>query len=253
MDTLKINTTQNVSLSYTSAGVGLRILAALLDTIFVYAYAAIVITLFVTFAIKRNTYSGSIDERESHNQMMVGILIIVLLPALIYHLLCETFLNGQSFGKKIVKIKVVKLDGTQPNFGSYLVRSMFRLIDISLISPMIAVVTVAVSVKSQRFGDMVAGTTVIQMNRQVSIRETILHKQKPDYKIVYEQVAMMSDTDANIIKEVLDFSRKQNQPQHIAALAKKIKTKYGITNVSQNDEVFLNTLLMDYTNYQFER
>jgi len=248
MDTIQINTSQNVSLSYTPAGIGPRILAALLDWVFIIAYAGIVAAIF-SFAINRKEYSGDVERSESYDQMMIGLFILCLLPAMIYHLLCETFLNGQSFGKKILKIKVVKLNGTQPNFGSYLLRSMFRIID----RPMIALITIAVSAKSQRFGDMVAGTTIIQINRPVSIRETILHKQKPDYKIVYEQVSLLSDTDANTIREVLDFSRNQNQPQHLILLSKKIKTKYGIQDVTQTDEQFLNTLLMDYTNYQFER
>jgi uncharacterized RDD family membrane protein YckC len=248
VETIKINTTQNVTLSYPAAGVGPRILAGLLDMVFVYAYYIIVYTIFYWLFIRRRNYGGG-EPSDTSEQVMMGILILCLLPALLYHLLCETFLNGQSFGKKIVKIKVVKLDGTQPNFGSYLIRSMFRIID----RPLIALITVAVSEKSQRFGDMVAGTTVIQMNRPVSIKETILHRQNPDYKIVYSQVAMMSDADANIIREVLQFSRNEDQPQHIAMLAQKIKSKYGIAEVKQNDAAFLNTLLADYSQYQFER
>lgn len=248
METIKINTTQNVALSYNAAGVGPRMLAGMLDVIFVFAYSSIVILIF-SFAIRRDYYSHDYESHETYNQIMIGLLILFLLPGGLYHLLCETFLNGQSFGKKIVRIKVVKLDGTQPNFGSYLVRSMFRLID----RPMIALITVAVSLKSQRFGDMVAGTTVILLNRQISIRETILHQQKSDYKIVYQQVALMSDSDANTIREVLDFSFKQNQPQHLTMLRKKLCGKYGITEVKQKDPDFLNTLLMDYTHYQFER
>ncbi len=248
MDTIKINTTQNVSLSYQAAGIGPRILAGLLDIIFVYAYTAIVILIF-SFAIKKATYSGVYDRHETYNQIITGMLILCLVPAAIYNLLCETFLNGQSFGKKIIKIKVIKLNGNQPNFGSYLIRSMFRLID----RPMVALVTIALSKNSQRFGDMIAGTTVIQMNRPISIRDTILHRQKPDYKIVYQQVALMSDKDANTIKEVLDFSLMQNQQEHLSLLSQKIRDKYGIINELQDDRKFLNTLLMDYTNYQFEK
>lgn len=248
METIKINTTQNVSLSYAAAGVGPRILAALLDGIFVWAYTCVIFLIF-SLAIRKDFYSGNYEEHETYNQVMIGLIILCLLPAGLYHLLCETFLNGQSFGKKILKIKVVKLDGTQPNFGSYLVRCMFRLID----RPMIALITVAVTNKSQRFGDMVAGTTVILLNKPVSIKDTILHQQKPDYKIVYPQVAFMSDADVNTIREVLDFSFKQNQPQHVRLLSDKIKTKYGVSDVKHNDSDFLYTLLMDYTNYQFER
>ncbi len=252
MDSIKINTTQNVALSYTAAGVGPRILAGLLDLVFVYAYAIIIITLF-TFAINKNRYSNTYESSESYNQLMIGVAILCLLPALLYHLLCETFLNGQSFGKKIMKIKVVKINGTQPNFGSYLIRSMFRLIDISLISPVVALITIAVSKNSQRFGDMVAGTTLIELNKKLTINDTILYKQKPDYKIVYNQVALMNDADANTIKDVLDFSFRQNQPQHLTLLAQKIKTKYAISDVEQKDDVFLRTLLLDYSHYLFEK
>lgn len=248
MDEIKITTSQNVSLSYTAAGVGPRMLAAILDLIFIYVYAIILIFIFM-FVIRRNEYSGDYDSYETYNSIAIGIFILFLLPAGLYNLLCETFLNGQSFGKKIVKIKVVKLDGTQPNFGSYLIRSMFRIID----KPIIALMTVALSKNSQRFGDMVAGTTVILLNKRITLNETILHRQKSDYKIVYSQIALMNDVDANTIKEVIDFSRSQGQPQHIALLAKKIKTKYGIAEVKQSDEDFLRTLLMDYSHYQFEK
>lgn len=252
MESIKIKTTQNVVLSYNAAGVGLRLLAALLDTIFVYAYYFLIIIIF-TYAINRNKYSGDYESSESYNQIMISIAILCLLPAFLYHLLCETFLNGQSFGKKIMKIKVVKMDGTQPNFGSYLVRSMFRLIDITLISPIVALITVAVSKNSQRFGDIVAGTTVIELSKKLTLRDTILHQQKTDYVIVYSQVSLMNDADANIIKEVLDFNAKQNQPEHINLLAKKIKTKYAISEVKLRDDVFLRTLLMDYSHYLFEK
>lgn len=248
MDEIKIITSQNVSLSYTAAGVGPRMLAAILDLIFIYVYVIILILIFL-FVIRRNEYSGDYDSYENYSSISIGILILLLLPAGLYNLLCETFLNGQSFGKKIMKIKVVKLDGTQPNFGSYLIRSMFRIID----KPIVALLTVALSKNSQRFGDMVAGTTVILLNKRISLNETILNRQKSDYKIVYSQIALMNDVDANTIKEVIDFSRSQNQPQHIELLAKKIKTKYGIAEVKQSDEDFLRTLLMDYSHYQFER
>lgn len=247
MENIKINTTQNVALSYTAAGVGPRMLAIFLDLIFKYSYYLVLYLIFV-YTVQKLTYSNN-DHRPDNSEFFIGILILLSLPALLYHLLCETFLNGQSFGKKILKIKVVKLDGTQPNFGSYLVRSMFRLIDDSIIG----LVAIAVSKNSQRIGDMVAGTTVIALNKKITLADTILHQQKADYKIVYSQVALLSDTDANTIKEVLSFSRQEDQPEHLALLARKIKDKYGISDVQQSNEKFLKTLLMDYSHYQFER
>ena len=247
MENIKINTTQNVALSYTAAGVGPRMLAIFLDLIFKYSYYLVIYLVFI-YTARQNTY-GNNYFRGENNEFIIGLFILFLLPALLYHLLCETFLNGQSFGKKILKIKVVKLDGTQPNFGSYLVRSMFRLVDDSIVG----LVAIAVSKNSQRIGDMLAGTTVIALNKKLTLADTILHQQKEDYKIVYSQVALLSDTDANTIKEVLSFSRQEDQPEHLALLAKKIKEKYGISDVKQSNEEFLKTLLMDYSHYQFER
>lgn len=253
MDAIRINTTQNVQLNYQPAGVGLRIVAGLLDLIFAYAYMFIVVMLFVYFVFKRSRYDYDyVDESETYNAVMIGVLILCLLPGFLYHLLCETFLNGQSFGKKIVKIKVIKLDGTQPGFGSYLIRSLFRLIDISLISPVISIITIAASLKSQRFGDMAAGTTVIQLSKPITLRDTILHKVTSDYVLVYPQVSALSDQEANLIREVLVFATDaEQQKTHVRLLAAKIKSKLGIAEVKTSDEIFLKTILLDYSHYQF--
>lgn len=248
MDSIKINTTQNVALDYTAAGVGNRLLAIMIDTIIKYAYVSI--ALYILFNTGTNSlYKYDYDGNESVNVFILVVFIIILIPFTFYHLLSELFLNGQSIGKRILKIKVVKLNGTQPTFGSYLARSMFRLID----NGIVGLITIAVSKNSQRFGDMAAGTTVIELNKKVTLKDTILSLQSSDYKIVYDQVALMNDADINTIKEVLDFHSKQNQPKFIETLATKIKTKYAIQSSEQDDWNFLNTLLKDYSHYQFDK
>jgi len=247
MENIKINTSQNVELSYHSAGLGLRILAVLLDTIFKYSYVVLLIIIYYN-AVLKGLYDRSSYNHEEDFQILYAVVLLTLLPFMLYHLLCETFLNGQSFGKKIMKIKVVKLDGTQATFGSYLIRSVFRIIDDSIVG----VITISVTKNSQRLGDIVAGTAVIELNKRIGIQDTILSKIDDRYKIVYGQVLLMTDQDANIIKEVLVFAESQEQEEHLKLLADKIKAKYGIVNANQSDEDFLRTLLDDYTHYQFE-
>lgn len=248
MDTIKINTTQNVALDYTAAGVGNRLLAIIIDTVIKYAYVSIL--LYILFNVGTNSlYKYDYDGNETVNVFVLVVLIIILIPFTFYHLLSEMFLNGQSIGKRIMKIKVVKLNGTQPSVGSYIARSMFRLIDDSIVG----LITIAVSKNSQRFGDMAAGTTVIELAKRVTLKDTILSMQTSDYQIVYTQVALMNDTDINTIKEVLDFHSKQNQPKFLEALASKIKTKYAIQSSDQDNWNFLNTILKDYSHYQFEK
>jgi len=101
-------------------------------------------------------------------------------------------------------------------------------------------------------GDMAAGTTVIKLGSKTTLRDTILFKQIPDYKIVFQQVALLNDKDMAIIKEILDYSVKNNKPAALKELTNKVKTKMGVTSDLKND-VFLKTVLLDYSHYQFEK
>lgn len=245
MDGIKISTTQNVELEYEPAGVGYRMLSTLLDSIFILAYV-ILVFLLIGFT------SGLRNMMEDYDYLTIMLLIIAFLPVMLYHFLSEQFMNGQSFGKKIVGVKVIKTDGTQPGVGSYAIRSLMRVIDIHLINGLIAIISIAVSEKSQRLGDMAAGTTVIKLGSKVTLRDTILFKQVSDYKIVFHQVALLSDRDIAIIKEIVEYSHANYKPEALDMLAGKVKAKMGITSDLRND-VFLKTVLLDYSHYQFEK
>lgn len=246
MEGIKISTTQNVDFEYVPAGAGYRVLASLLDGVFMAAYVVLVMLLYGMS--RRN----SVYNDESRFYLEWTILIILMLPILLYHFLSETFMNGQSFGKKIVGIKVIKLDGTQPGISSYLLRSLLRIIDIHLLNGLIGLICIIVSEKSQRLGDMAAGTTVIKMGAKVTLQDTILFRQQSNYSVVFPQVELLSDKDIAIIKEVLQFSASNSKPETLKALAAKVKAKMGVSsNIS--DEQFLKTVLLDYSHFQFDR
>lgn len=245
MDGIKISTTQNVELEYEPAGVGYRMLSTLLDSIFMVVY--VIVVLFII-----GLTSGLQHVFEDYNYLSITLLIIAFLPLMLYHFLSELFMNGQSFGKKIIGVKVVKTDGTQPGIGSYAIRSLMRIIDIHLINGLIAIISIAVSDKSQRLGDMAAGTTVIKLGSKVTLRDTILFRQVQDYKIVFHQVALLSDRDIAIIKEILEHSVTTYKPETLNLLAEKVKAKMGISSDLKND-LFLKTVLLDYSHYQFEK
>ena len=242
MSGITITTSQNVDLEYEPAGVGFRILAAMLDEIFKIVYI-IIISLIVGLYFKNNKFVY-----DDVNYTLYALLILASLPYMLYYFLSEILMNGQSFGKKIIGIKVIKLDGTQASISSYLIRSLTRIIDRGLV----ALIAVAVTDKSQRLGDLAAGTTVIKLNAEVSLRETILYKPINDYKIVFEQVALLSDSNIAVVKQILEHSATNNKKENLALLAKKIKEKMGVST-NLNDEIFLQTVLLDYSHYQFER
>ena len=63
---------------------------------------------------------------------------------------------------------------------------------------------------------------------------------------------MLSDTNVAIVKQILDHSIKNDKKNNLELLAKKIKTKMGVTSTLSNEE-FLKTVLLDYSHYQFEK
>ena len=117
MSTIRIQTTQNVAVEYETAGVGDRILARLLDALVLILWTAV-----VSFLLRRAT--GASSERQ------VLSVVLLLLPALLYQPLFEIFFNGQSPGKRARHLRVVRLDGTRPRVGDYLLRWLIGFIEI---------------------------------------------------------------------------------------------------------------------------
>ncbi len=238
MDNIKIQTSQNVDIEYELASVGDRILATLLDYVFFIAYGLLIL---LTVSITKSRIFDSI-----------AFWVIILLPVLLYDLVCETFLQGKSFGKMILKIKVVKLDGTQATFGAYLLRWLLRIIDTRIFSGGVALIAIILNGKGQRIGDMAAGTTVIKLKHKVTINDTILNKVIPDYTLVFPEVSRLTDTDIAIIKEVMLVSLRTNNQEAIEKLAIKTKTAMGITTNLPHTQ-FLATVVNDYSFYSFDK
>jgi uncharacterized RDD family membrane protein YckC len=237
MENIRIQTTQNVDIDYEVASVGDRILATLLDYLFFFVYFLLIMLLLWA---NRNSDPNFV------------VLILAFLPVLFYDLLCEMLFEGRSFGKMIMKIKVVKLDGSQPGFGSYLLRWVLRLIDTRLFTPGVALLAVILSGKGQRIGDMAAGTTVVKMKQRVHLSDTILNVQRPDYKIVFPEVSKLRDSDIDIVRDVMRQSQQTGNMAAVRLLADKIRQTMGV-NAPMGDTQFLMIVVQDYSHYAFDK
>jgi uncharacterized RDD family membrane protein YckC len=244
MSELSINTTQNVKINFKAASAGERIGSYFIDLIIKIAYG---ITIYVIFF-----YWLNLDLLfQKLDQWSVGtILLGFYLPVMIYSVTLESIFEGQTIGKKLNKIKVVKIDGYQAGFGDYLMRWFFRLIDISILNGVIALITVVSSKKGQRLGDMVAGTSVISLKNKIDIRHTILEEIGDEYVPTYPMVIKLSDNDMRIIKETFQRAEAKNDYEIIYKLVHKIESVTGIKNQSIGDPAgFIRTVLKDYNFY----
>jgi uncharacterized RDD family membrane protein YckC len=232
MNTIKITTTQNIDLEYDLASVGERMMAWLIDLVIFVAY-------FILVNIITNLNYMSLFEKNP------WIPILLTSPFVFYNLACDIWLNGQTIGKKAMKLKVISLNGEQATIGQYMIRWLFRMVDVYIYG-LPAIISIAVSEKNQRLGDMVAGTTVIKTVPRSSINETI-YTPTPDlnYTISFPEVSVLSDKDMQLVKEVIISVNKTGNSMLAYQAAEKIK---NILLVQTNLEplYFLQVLLADY-------
>ena len=239
MDQVAINTTQNVNINFNLASFGDRMLGYIIDEIIKIAYA---ITIFLLMSFL--DFTGGMDDWS-----IGAIYMVLLLPAMLYSLILESMLEGQTLGKRVMKTKVVKIDGYQASFGDYLIRWAMRLIDIYTNSAMVGVIAIVASKNAQRLGDMAAGTAVISLKNKFTIDSTILENIGEFYQPIYPMVVKLSDNDMRIIKNSFTVAEKKKDTETLRKLRIKIEEVTGTKNVSGNDIDFIKTILKDYNFY----
>jgi uncharacterized RDD family membrane protein YckC len=232
MPKINIQTSQNIELEYELAGIGDRLVAYIIDLLI---YAAYSITVFlVADAV------GGIDGAG-------WAPLLLILPIFFYQLLCEIFLNGQSLGKKAKQIKVISLNGNQPNIGQYLIRWIFRIVDDMIGSGVIAILTISLSEKAQRVGDLLAGTTVVRTNPHTVFQDTIFSETQENYVPQFKLVYLLNDSDISLLKEVVN--RYTKDPHNNNAILQKACNKTrSVLGVKESFEAlsFLETVIKDY-------
>ncbi|MEG0848326.1 RDD family protein [Flavobacterium plurextorum] len=243
MSELSINTTQNVRINFIAATVGERMGAYFIDLGIKLSYI-IVVSLLVFYWLDLGPLMDNLDTWSRG-----AIFLMLYFPLIIYSITLESIFEGQSFGKKLVKIKVVKIDGYQAGFGDYLMRWFFRIIDFSSFYGLVGLIAVVSSKKAQRLGDMAAGTAVITLKNKINISHTILEEIGDAYVPTYPLVIKLSDNDMRIIKETYQKAEAKNDHEVIYKLVAKIENVTGIKNQSGNNIDFIRIVLKDYNFY----
>lgn len=243
MSELSINTTQNVNINFKAATVVDRILASLIDLLIKLAYGIVVFYIFF--------YKTGLGEKMSQMDYWswLATIIIFFFPILIYSITLESIFEGQTLGKKILKIKVVKIDGYQAGFGDYLIRWIFRLIEKNFIFVIVGIVVISMSRKTQRIGDMAAGTAVITLKSDVTINSTILEELEADYVPKYPLVIKLTDNDVRIIKSRFENAKAKKDDVLMAKLREKVESVIDIKSESKSDAIFIKSIIKDYNYY----
>lgn len=237
MNEIQIETAQNISIHQNAAHLGDRMLAYILDSIVIWVYIFAVIFILAYMDIEFGDYWA--------------FYMLMTLPGFLYYLLMETFMNGQTIGKKIMSIRVVKIDGSKPNFSSYFIRWVMRIIDVLLTSGGIAVLTILLRGNGQRLGDIAAGTTVITEKRKIKLSDAITANVIEDYKPTFPQVTVFKDSEMQTISDLYRSARLHGDHNVILSLSNRIKEVTKITTDKKAID-FVDTVIKDYVYYTQE-
>ena len=234
MDNFQIETAQNVNIAQNVGGVGERILAFLVDYLIILAYIVIA--------------SIAINALEIGDDLNFLAYMTLGLPIFVYSLLWETFWNGRSPGKALLKLRVVKLDGSKPSFSNYLIRWLLRIIDISITSGALALVTILLNGKGQRLGDIAATTTVITEKKTIGLAHTLVTDIPDGYVPKYPQVTVFTDTEMQTIKNLFREAKLKGSHNVILKLTKRIAKVMEVTP-DETPIAFVDKVIKDYNYY----
>ena len=241
MSTIRVQTAQNVSLEYEIASLGDRIIATIVDSLVLGAWAiGCALLLLVPLATSGRTTAPSFGP------MVILLCILAYVPLFFYNLVCEVFFNGQSIGKKSQNIRVMRLDGTVPSLGDYLLRWLLRIIDLQM-AGLVAIISIAASQRGQRLGDMAAGTTVVKVRPIPQHAATLAGiSTMAGYQVVFPEVALLADHDIALVRQLVQQASARHNYELLNEIANKVKALTGIQTDLQ-DEPFLQTVLRDHT------
>ncbi|WP_312299971.1 RDD family protein [Chryseobacterium sp.] len=244
MSQIAINTSQNVNISFTIASIGERMLAFIVDLLIRVAYIVAILYLFFNIFDLGYLLNG-LDEWSVR-----AVYIILTFPVYIYPVVLESLMEGQTPGKRLMKIRVVKIDGYQAGFGDYMIRWIFRIVDVSF-AGIVGLISMVVSKNNQRLGDIASGTAVISLKNNINISHTILENIKEDYVPSFPQVIALSDNDMRIIKDNYTKALKVDDRQIITKLSDKIKNilKLEIDPTKMTERQFISIIIKDYNYY----
>ncbi len=230
---IEIRTSHNIVVYYELALPTERLLALVID-----------ITIMGFLLLSVGLVFGSVSGAAAIQQ------ILFLVIASFYHLLFEIFNGGQSPGKRLLKIKVVNLNGVSPTPGEALLRWIFRLLDITLSLGCVAGLCIISSPKNQRVGDLVSGCIVVKTKQQGDISlSRVLSIQAREHEVMYPQVTRYQEKDMVLIKEVLSRHAKwknASTKKAIIALSDKIAADLKVNLSGQNRKTLLENVVKDY-------
>lgn len=201
---VSVETPEQIDIKFQQAGIGSRFYAALIDTVL------LALISLVGYYVNRRFISELGDIGGNWLGALGGILVFAIFWG--YYIVFEVTTNGQSIGKRVLGLRVIKEGGYPIGFADAAIRNLVRIVDFLPFFYGVGLICMLVNKNWQRLGDLAAGTLVIKTartelklasggsqadNASISI---------PPREFVYTawiQPAVVTETEMRVIREYL--------------------------------------------------
>lgn len=179
------------------------------------------------------------------------IFFLITAPGIwFYTLTSETLMNGETIGKKLLRIKVIRLDGKPLTFVDHFTRWSSRLIDIWASATSLGMIMMISSERRQRLGGIISGTVVVRKNprHQFSLAKIKKLTDFSDGDIKYPEVQQLTEMQMLNLKRLLDREKQYKSDVYRKLLlqtTEKIKKDLQIES-KERPSLFAKQILKDY-------
>lgn len=212
---VRVRTPEAIELEYDVAGLGTRTMACLIDTS-LQALAVYVIYLILV-AMGVLTKELNLASTFGLSTLWFTALAVLVFYAISagYFIIFEWLWHGQTPGKRLLKIRVMKDDGNPIGFLESMIRNALRMIDALPGNYALGATVLLLSPEDKRIGDHVAGTMVVEDTKPTALQELPL---PPGESVRVARVDRVTSAEIELVREFLE--RKEHlAPESSARLA----------------------------------
>ena len=225
--TVDVETPELVVLSYTLAGVGSRAAAACIDYAICIGTFIAVVVAFLQLQVK----FGMASSGDSSGAWVAAILGVVQFAILwLYYVLFEALGDGQTPGKRLMKLRVVRDGGLSVTFEASAIRNIVRAIDLQpIFLYAVGLVSIMANARGKRLGDLAAGTIVIKEDvvaQPVTPRSTGRHDTRGDDARPVPLSAALTDAEFQLLDRFVE-RRMEFDPERRAQLAAGLAHRFS--------------------------
>jgi uncharacterized RDD family membrane protein YckC len=180
-----VQTPENVAVSYDLAGIGSRFLAAATDSI-IQIVLIVLVSLAIAVAGGMGMSSRTLRDLTGGGSDRFGVWLVALFLFAIFLLLWgyyaafEMAWNGQTPGKRLTRLRVLRENGYPIGPIDALIRNLVRLVDFLPMAYGLGVVVMLVDKRSRRLGDLAAGTIVVKERRALRAADLLAPEPLPE-------------------------------------------------------------------------